>query len=281
MTTTETTIVITGASRGIGAALAKAYAGPNIRLALIGRDRQQLSSVANDCAAQGAHVHVIELDVRNHEVLRATLQAFDNSYAVDLAIANAGVTCGRKDETGLEDPEEAHRLTQVNYTAAVETAQAVLPGMKARGHGQIAFVSSLAGLRALPDMPSYSATKAAIASYGAALRGQFRGTGVAVAVIYPGFVASSMTARHLGAKPFKISAEKAARIIKARLHRKWSVIAFPIPLVVGIWLQKTFLIPPLSDLTMGLFRAKILEDPSYRNLDQTNVPELRETEKTD
>lgn len=262
------TIVITGASGGIGSELALAYAAPGRRLALLARNRHKLETLALRCSDAGAHVHLVTMDVRDRLALRRTLQAFDDQYPVDLLIANAGITCGVAPSSGLEDPEEAHRLTEVNYTAAVEAAEAVLPGMRARNCGQIVFLSSLAGLRALPDMPSYSATKAAVAAYGAALRGQLRGTGIHVSVVFPGFVTSAMSQRHQGPKPLEISAVRASKKIVKGIQRRRSVIAFPKVLVGLIWLQKTFLIPRLSDWTMSWFPARIDPDPSYNAISE-------------
>lgn len=251
-------IVITGASAGIGAALASAF-GSGHRLLLVGRNAARLAKVAEAVRAAGSEAHVATTDVRDREALAAVLTAFDEGTPVDLLVANAGVSAGLGPGRTPEAEGVSRRLLDVNYAGVLNTVEPLVGRMQARRRGRIVIVSSLAGLRALPDMPSYSATKAAVAAYGVSLRGWLRPFGVGVTVVYPGFVTSAMSARHLGAKPFEISAEAAARKIVAGIARGRSVIAFPIVLVIGILLGK--LLPPaLSDWFMKPFQADVAPD---------------------
>ncbi|PLX36689.1 MAG: oxidoreductase [Hyphomicrobiales bacterium] len=253
-------IVITGATGGIGNALARHYAAPGVSLCLTGRDRQRLEQIAEDCRQAGAEVVAAAVDVRDRDALYDALRGFDERTPVDLLIANAGVSAGLRAGGQRETDEEAERLADINYKGTINTVHALIDQMRARKSGHIAMVSSLAGMRALPEMPSYSATKAAIIAYGDSLRGWLKTDRIDITVICPGFVTSPMSARHIGPKPLEISAEKAAGIISRGLARRRSRIAFPWPLVFGIWLSK-FLPPKIADLFMNGFAAEIEPDP--------------------
>ena len=254
-------IVITGATGGIGAALARAYAGEGVVLGLGGRDAERLDAVASECRALGATVLSGRFDIRDRTAVQEWLAGIDAQHPVDLVIANAGVTAGLGEARSRESDADAERLAEINYKGVVHTVSAIVEPMRARGGGHIALVSSLAGLRALPDMPSYSATKAAVIAYGDSLRGWLAPFGVDVTVICPGFVTSPMSARHMGAKPFEMPAEKAVKIIQRGLRRRRTMIAFPWPLVFGIRLNK--LLPArLGDFFMRSFAAEIEPDPN-------------------
>lgn len=253
------TIVLTGASGGIGAALAGALARPGVRLLLTGRDASRLAAVAAAAAARGAEVEALCLDVTDREGLAAALAAFDAAGPVDLLIANAGISSGLGPGRSAEPPDAARRVFAVNLDGMLNTVEPLLPAMAARGRGQIALMSSMAALRPLPDMPAYSASKAAVRAWGTSLRGWLRPRGVAVTVICPGFVTSPMSARHRGAKPFEIDADRAAAIILRGLARRRAYVTFPWPLALLTWLDNR-LPPALSDWFLRGFAAEILPD---------------------
>ena len=141
----------------------------------------------------------------------------------------------------------------------LNTVEPLLPRFIARRAGQVALTSSIAALRPQPDLPSYSATKMAVRGYGVALRGWLREFDVGVSVIFPGFVTSPMSLRHRGAKPFEISAERAAGIIVRGLERRAAIIAFPLPLAILATLG--MLIPPvIADWFENGFRAYVVPD---------------------
>lgn len=225
-------IVITGASSGIGAALAKFYARPGATIGLIGRDPPRLSAIAAEVRMAGAEAQEGLLDLRDRKALVAFLADFEAHHPVDLLIANAGVLDGRRADGTLEDADAARRVIEINLLGAVDTLHVVLPGMRRRRRGHIVLVSSLAALSPLPDAPAYSASKAGLHSYGRALRTSVADENVHVSVVCPGYVTSAMTDTHIGNHPFKISAEAAARLIGAGIDRNKSVIGFPRQLYV-------------------------------------------------
>jgi len=223
-------IVITGASSGIGAALAKYYARPGVTLGLIGRDPKRLEAVAGEVRSAGAMAEKGLLDLRDRTSLSAFLGHFDRDHPIDLLIANAGVLDGRRADGAIEDAEMARQVIEINLLGALDTLHAVLPAMRSRGRGHIVLVSSLAALSPLPDAPAYSASKAGLLSYGRALRAAVTMENVCVTVACPGYVTSGMTDTHIGNHPLKISAEKAARLIAAGVARNKPVVGFPLPL---------------------------------------------------
>jgi len=220
-------IVITGASSGIGAALAKFYARPGVTLGLIGRDPARLGAIAAEVRTAGAMVVEGQIDLRDRNALTAFLTEFDAAHPIDLLIANAGVLDGRRADGVVEDAEVARRVIEINLLGAVDTLHAVLPGMRQRRRGHIVLVSSLAALSPLPDAPAYSASKAGLLSYGRAMRAAVAHENVRISVVCPGYVTSAMTETHIGNQPHKISAEAAARLIDAGVRRNKPVIGFP------------------------------------------------------
>jgi short-subunit dehydrogenase len=254
------TIALTGASSGIGAALAAELSQPGVRLALAGREAARLDEVAAACRSKGAVVETALVDVRDRAVLHAWLAGVDAAGEIDVLIANAGVSAGLGPKKVRERDEDVRRLVEVNLIGAIDTVSGLVEAMRARRRGHIVIVASVAGLRGYPAMPTYSATKAALIAYGEAIRGWLRPSGIAVTVVCPGFVTSPMSARHKGSKPFEMSADRAARIIAHGIARKRAVVAFPFLLALGARLSR--LLPAaLSDRAFEPFAAKIERDP--------------------
>ena len=223
-------IVITGASSGIGAALALYYAMPGITLGLTGRDAPRLTAIADKARAKGAIVQEAIFDLRDRGALTGFLAAFDAAHPIDLLIANAGVLDGRRADGTIEDADGARRVIDINLLGSTDTLHAVLPAMRRRGAGHIVLVSSLAALSPLPDAPAYSASKAGLLSYGLAMRAAVAPEHVHISVVCPGYVSSAMTESHIGEHPLKMSAENAARLIARGIVSNKPLIGFPLPL---------------------------------------------------
>jgi short-subunit dehydrogenase len=246
-------IVITGASGGLGRALALHYSSLQNRLALYGRDEARLKEAARACENAGAEVQPVLADVTDAQAMRDSLTALDKSYPIDLLIVNAGISAGTGGSG--ESEEQARRIFAVNLDGALNTIYPVLPRMQARRAGQIAIISSVAGFRGLPSCPAYSASKAAVRAYGEALRGFLLGSGVKVNVVCPGYIKTPMTDVNQFPMPFIMSAEKAARIIAAGLARDEARIAFPFPIYFGVWLLQA-LPPSMTDWLLARLPAK-------------------------
>lgn len=239
-------IVITGASSGLGAALAREYAAPGVVLGLLGRHAERLAAVRAECDAKGAAVKSASMDVTDAEAMGAWLTEFDAEYPVDLLVANAGISGG----SGGADAGAAEALTRrifaTNLDGMLNTVLPLAPRMTGRRNGQIALISSLAGMRGLPSAPAYSASKAAVRAYGEALRGQLGKQGVRVNVICPGYIKTPLTDVNTFPMPFLMTAERAAKIIRAGLARNRSRIAFPLRLHMPLWWLSS-LSPSLTD----------------------------------
>lgn len=232
--TDPTHILITGASAGIGAALAREYATAGIRLALTGRDRDRLDQVAADCRAKGAEVVTWIGDVRHGDDLAAWMAEQDQSRPLDLVIANAGVTGGVARDGELERWEDMRSIIAVNLEAAMRTGHEAARLMLSHGGGRVVLVGSLQSLRGLPTSPTYSATKAGLLSWGEAMRGLLAGTGVRVLVALPGYVDTEISRQWGGNKPLVMSAARAARILRQGISANRAVIAFPWILAFGL-----------------------------------------------
>lgn len=226
-------IVITGASSGIGEALARDWAAPGVALALTGRDAARLDAVAEACRAKGSTVETATIDVADRDRLEAWLLAIDERTPVDLLVANAGVALEKS--RGLDDLEAMRTTFRINLDGALNTVLPLVPRMRARRAGQIALVSSLAGFIGLPRSAAYNASKAALRVWGESLRPMLRRDGVGVSVVCPGFVVSRITQGNTFPMPFLMPVQRASAIIRRGLARDAARIAFPWPTRAAVW----------------------------------------------
>jgi short-subunit dehydrogenase len=220
-------VLVTGASSGLGRALAMHFARAGSCLVVTGRNGERLAAVAAECSALGVHVATKVLDVRNRTETADWLAETDRDQPIDVVIANAGVMSGTPPLGTLESSDAAHALIETNVLGVLNTVQPLLLPMMERKRGQIAIVSSLAAFIPLPDSPSYCASKSAVLNYGMALRTLMRPHGVKVSVICPGYIRTPMSARENVSKPQLMSPEKAAAIIADGLRKNTAVISFP------------------------------------------------------
>jgi short-subunit dehydrogenase len=191
-----TRALVTGASKGIGRALAQALAERGARVGLIARGADELEALAGEL---GGGATALPCDVGDAAALTAAVDRFAaTAGGVDLAIANAGVAYYGAFEA--QDPDLHERMTRINWLGTVHTARAALPHLRARG-GHLVIVSSGAGLRAFPEAAVYGATKAAQRAFAEALRHELAGSGVSVTTAYPGEIATELHAHEKATMP--------------------------------------------------------------------------------
>ena len=239
---TPTSILITGASSGIGAALAAEYAGPGVTLHLGARSVDRLQAVAARARAAGAEVHTEAVDVTDTEAVRRWVLAADDRRPLDLIVANAGISAGTSGTAGAEPEAQIRAVFATNVDGVLNTVLPMLPRLTARGRGQIALVASLAGYRGMPGAPSYCGSKAAINVFCEGLRGSLHRSGVRVSVVCPGYIRTPMTDVNAFPMPFLMDVDKAARVIRRGLERDKPRIAFPWPTAAAVWLLQA--LPP-------------------------------------
>ncbi len=259
-------IVVTGATGGIGGALALRLAKPGRAFLLFGRDGARLSALASEVENRGAVVASAQGEIEDSARLDTAIAAFDAEYPIKLVLTCAA--CKYGNAAGIEDSSELRRVIDVNVTGTMETVQACLRHMGPRGHGQIALFSSLAAMSPQPDLLSYSASKAATSAYATALRRNLRRSGISVSLVLPGFVDTEMTRRHKGPTPLLMNTDAAARIILRGLERRQRTIAFPKRLALLSWLEG--LAPPfLADAIHDRLRAEIVSEKGAASIDKT------------
>ncbi len=246
-------IAITGASSGLGKALAEHYAASGITLHLQGRNRARLEETAQACKTAGATVHIAILDVTDKIGMGKWLTEADSKTPIDLVIANAGISAGIGG--GGENAEQSRALFATNIDGANNTIQPLIPLMARRKRGQIALVGSLAGMRGLSSSPAYSASKGWARLYAEGLRGWLKDSGVEVNAVCPGFIRTPLTDVNPYKMPLIMSAEKAARIIAEGLAKNKARIAFPRALYWPLWLL-TCLPVSWTDLYFNSLPAK-------------------------
>jgi short-subunit dehydrogenase len=210
-------VFITGASSGIGAALARHYAGKGARLGIFARRPDALAELAH--SLEPAPCAVYAGDVRGPDALRRAAGDFLARFGCpDIVIANAGASRGTLTEHE-EDLPAFRALLETNVLGLVHTFQPFLAALRAAGRGKLVGIASVAGFRGLPGSGAYSASKAAAISYLESLRVELHGTGLEVITICPGYVATPMTAMNPYPMPFLLPADKAARMIAGAIER--------------------------------------------------------------
>ena len=230
MTAKDKNILITGASSGIGEALALYYAKNGAEnLFLCGRNAVRLQKVKELCEKNGATVYAEILNVSERENVQKWLENCEKIAPLDIVYANAGVS------TGEETPLNIYNTFEINVMGTINTVTPMVEIFKQRRKGKIVITASIAGYHGLPACPSYSASKACIKAYGEALRGALLPYNIKVCVVCPGFVKSRITDKNTCPMPFFMQADKAAEIIAQRVEKNVGLIAFPWPMRLAVW----------------------------------------------
>lgn len=231
----QKTILLTGASSGIGKALAVLYAAPDVTLLLTGRNADRLNEVATLCRQKGATVEAAAINVTDRAALEEKILGWDRQSPIDTVIANAGVSGG----TSMDAKQTEAQLREIidtNINGTFNTVNPLIPLMQARKQGQVVLMSSMAGFRGMPNSPAYSTSKVAVRAYGDALRPLLKKDGITVSTIFPGFVRTPLTDVNTFPMPFMMEANKAAGIIKRGIDGKKAFIAFPWRMHFFCWL---------------------------------------------
>jgi NADP-dependent 3-hydroxy acid dehydrogenase YdfG len=235
------TILITGASSGIGRALAVEYARGGARIALCARREAELQAVAAQVRELGGQALVLPADVSDVDAAAEAVRKADQDLgSLDLVIANAG-RGGATLATRLTW-QDVGPMLDLNVRGALATLVAAIPVMLAQKGGHLVGVSSLAGVRALPAAATYSASKAALSTFLESLRIDLHPTGIRVTDVQPGFVTTPATEGATHPMPFLWPVDRAARHIVRRLEKAPPLVAFPWPLVVATRFAR--LLPP-------------------------------------
>jgi short-subunit dehydrogenase len=251
--------VITGASSGLGAELARQLAREGLAVGLIARREAELAALAREIASAGGRSAFALADVTEPGPLLAAIDRLTGELGpVDLLVANAGM--------GLSTPavgfsaRDVETLLRVNVLGAANAIEAVLPRMIERRRGQIVGVSSLAGYRGFPGSAGYCASKAALTVLLEGLRVDLRGTGVVVTTIHPGFVRTPMTAGQARRQPFLMEPAPAVRLMVRGIRRGARRVDFPwaASLVMG---AARLLPSPIFDRVAALSGVEPATDP--------------------
>jgi capsular polysaccharide export protein len=266
------TIAITGASSGVGLALARAYAAPGVHLCLIGHSAEGLDRAAQDCRMRGALVDAAPVDSGDGAALIARLREFDRDTPIDLLFANAegagerpaprdpggsfGVARGPREEDGAAEPAWLRRrIVEADLLGVMTIVETIAEGMRQRRQGQIVIVDSFAVFTLPDDIPAYHACRGGILAYGRSLRQRLRADNVAVSLAAPGALATRILTGRYGPGSFAFNPERIVLSIRRGVERNKKEVGFPSPLsvgrhalglippVLGAWIKTNFLAP--------------------------------------
>ncbi len=227
-------VLVTGASSGLGRALALACAAPGVTLHLSGRDEARLAETAMAAEALGAQALPRAIDVRDPEAMARWILG---AGRLDLVVANAGVSAGTGGRT--EPARVARAVFETNVTGVLNTALPALEVMAGQApgpdgmRGHVAVIASLAAFVAAPGAPAYCASKAAVQRWAEALDATERVRGIRLHAVCPGYVRTPMTARNAFPMPGLMDAERAALLTLRGIARGRVRIAYPWPLYLG------------------------------------------------
>lgn len=227
-------IAITGASRGLGAALAKRLAGQGRHLFLCARDISDVGELSGVLTSKGSSIEWAKVDVGDTPQIIEWIETVWDTGPIDTLILNAGQFDGRGEDGRLESPERAAALLATNLTGTVAPALKFAEKMRERNSGHIVFISSLASFAAHADAPTYSASKAGVTSFARALREDLAAYNVRVTLVHSGHIDTLQARQHIGAMPGLVTSDVAAdRIVKGML-RGQNEINFPRTLRLGL-----------------------------------------------
>ncbi|MEZ5425706.1 MAG: SDR family NAD(P)-dependent oxidoreductase [Pyrinomonadaceae bacterium] len=233
-------VLLTGASSGIGEALAIAMAEKGAKVGLLARRREMLKPIAERIEASGGTARFFAADVTEKDKLFEAAESIRREFGrIDILIANAGIG-GNNPETRNLDPDAVKKVIDINLIGAVNSVAAVLPGMLERGSGQLVAISSLAGFRGLPRSAAYSASKAGMTAFFESVRLDVQSKGVSVTIIQPGFIKTPLTSGRAAKMPYLMELEDAVPYFLGAIENKKKFSAFPWQLATFVRLARIF-----------------------------------------
>jgi len=233
-------VFLTGASSGIGEALALAMAERGATLGLLARRKELLDELAAQCEAAGGKARVFAADVTDAAAVQRAADAFRDEFGrIDILIANAGIG-GNNAETRALRPHAVKKVVDINLMGSFHSIYAVLPQMIEHGTGQLVGISSLAGIRGLPKSAAYSASKAGMTALFESVRLDTRGKGIDVTIIQPGFIKTPLTSGRSNKMPFLMELDDAIPLFLRAIEKKKKFAAFPWQLATIVRLGKIF-----------------------------------------
>lgn len=218
-------IIITGASSGLGEALALHYASNSNKLVLIARREKKLNDVALRCRSNGAQVETIVADVADFEQMREIGKVLAQER-IDRIVLNAGMSLGHGGE--ISPFEDFKRIFDVNFLSLHALLEPIIPNLTEQKSGEIVFISSLASLISMPSSVAYSTSKRALNAYSEGLRYQLKPCGIDVMTILPGFIDSEMTQKNTFSMPFLLTTQAGVKRITDAIDEKKHFYPFPL-----------------------------------------------------
>lgn len=220
-------VFLTGASSGIGEALAIEIAKCGAIIGLLARREEMLKELAEKCESVGGKARVFAVDVVDAEAVQKSADALRDEFGhVDILIANAGIG-GNNKETRELQPEAVKKVIDINLIGAANSVRAVLPNMLERKSGQLVAVSSLAGFRGIPKSAAYSASKAGMTAFFESVRLDVMHKGVDVTIIQPGFIKTPLTSGRKSKMPFVMELDDAIPYFLRAIEKRKKFAAFP------------------------------------------------------
>lgn len=220
-------VFLTGASSGIGEALAFAMAKRGATVGLVARRKDLLDDLADRCTKAGGKARAFAVDVTDEVAVADAADDIRGEFGrIDILIANAGIG-GNDDDTRSYKPQSVKRVIDINLLGAVNAVHAIVPYMIDRGEGHIVAISSLAGFRGLPKSAAYSASKAGMTAFFESVRLDVKHKGIDVTIIQPGFIKTPLTAGRHNKMPFLMELEAAIPLFLKAIEKKKRFAAFP------------------------------------------------------
>lgn len=233
-------ILLTGASSGIGEALATELAKRGATLGLLARRGDLLKELAVKCEAAGGKARILVCDVVDAKAVQASADVLRNEFGkIDILIANAGIG-GNNEETRNFNAEAVKKVIDINLIGAVNAVAAVLPAMLENKSGQLVAISSLAGIRGLPRSAAYSASKAGMTAFFESVRLDVQERGIAVTIIQPGFIKTPLTSGRAAKMPFLMELEDSMPHFINAIEKRIKFASFPWQLAAFVWSGKIF-----------------------------------------